>query len=112
MAPLLRDSKVALEGQMTSCKVTLRHHVGVQVRIGPNTQENDLKVKLDKAKNMVDKKYRVRLYVPYQNKHRDAAVVMLQRLREMCAEFATVAGPELGEKLPPNTIIMYLTSRT
>ena len=97
---------------MPSYKIVLRRHVGVQVRIGPNTQENDLKVKLEKAKDMVDKKYRVRLFVPYQNKHRDAAVVMLQRLREMCAEFAAVAGPELGEKLPQNTIIMYLTPKT
>ena len=83
----------------------------VQVRIGPNTQENDLKMKLDKAKEMVDRKYRVRLFIPFKNQHREAAARMLQRLNDVCTGFANVAGPALGERLPTNTVVVYLSPK-
>lgn len=83
----------------------------MQIRIGPNTQENDLKMKLDKARDMVEKKYRVRLFVPYRNQHREAAVRMLQRLNQDCAEFAVVAGPSGIERLPANTVVVYLSPK-
>ena len=85
--------------------------VRMQVKIGPNTQENDLRMKLDKAKEMVEKMYRVRLFIPYRMKDRENAVRMLQRLREICTDFANVAGPEGIEKLPANTVVVYLTPK-
>ena len=86
--------------------------VGMQVKIGPNTQENDLRMKLDKAKEMVQKLYRVRLFIPYRMKDREAAIRMLQRLREICTDFANVTGPEGIEKLPANTVVVYLSPKT
>ena len=83
----------------------------MQVRIGPNTQENDLKMKLDKAKEMVERKYRVRLFIPFKNQHREAAGHMLQRLNDVCSGFASVAGPALGERLPTNTVVVYLSPK-
>jgi len=83
----------------------------MQVKIGPNTQENDLKMKLDKAREMIDKKYRVRLFIPYRNQHREAAKHMLQRVRELCSGFANVAGPEGNERLPTNTVVVYLSPK-
>ena len=90
----------------------MRYGIGAQVKIGPNTQENDLKMKLDKAKDMVSKLYRVRIFIPYRMKDREAAMRMLQRLREICTDFANVAGPEGIEKLPANTVVVYLSPKT
>lgn len=102
-------SLLCLEGP-PNCSCPVRY--GMQVKIGPNTQENDLRMKLDKAKEMVQKLYRVRLFIPYRMKDREAAVRMLQRLREICTDFANVAGPEGIEKLPANTVVVYLSPKT
>ena len=84
---------------------------GVQVRIGPTVAEHDLQVKLKQARAFVEKKYRVKLFVPYRMQQRQDAFNMMGRLRELGGEFAAVANPAVNERLARNTYAIFLSPK-
>lgn len=79
------------------------------MRVGPKTAAADLAVKLKQARSFIEKGYRVKAAVPFRMSERAAAHDMLQRLRDLAAEFAAVADPQVNERLARNTVAIYLS---
>ncbi|CAL8470874.1 g10416 [Coccomyxa elongata] len=90
---------------------TRRKHTVKEVRIGPMVAEHDLEVKMKQARGFVEKKYRVKLFVPYRMPQKQEAFAMLNRLRELGREFAAVSNPAANERLARNTYAIFLSPK-
>ena len=99
-----------MENKCSHCVITLLD-LG-QVRIGANTAEHDLELKLKAARAFVEKGYRVKLTVLHKRMQSEAGQVKLQDVATRAARFAQVLQPQLRERMQPNTHAVYLAPST
>lgn len=82
-----------------------------EVRIGADTADHDLAVKLRQAQGFVEKNFRVKLVVRFGRWRQTEGGQRMRDLVERVGAWAAVTAPQTNEKMPRNTIAVYLTPK-